>query len=426
MKPSKRTVLVSILVLIPLMLLAIGPAIAAKGVGTISGEFYGTTQDGQDVYEYTLANAHYEYKNTPKKGMEVKIITYGGIITSIKVPDKWGEWENVALGFDNLLDYETKNPYFGCITGRYANRIALGRFEVDGTTYCLDINNDPNSLHGGFVGFDKKVWEVTKAEAGADGVILELHYESAAGEGFEGSECPVAGDVPGYPGNMDVYVTYTLTNDNQIIMDYMATTDAPTVVNLTNHNYWNLAGEGEGDINDHILMLNADRYTPVDPTLIPTGDLPDVEGTPFDFRVPKPISDGQRSNVEQVVIGRGFDHNWVLSRPSFDDESMLLAASLCEPESRRRLNVWTTEPGIQFYAGNFLDGTLYGPSGRSYRQGDGLALETQHFPDSPNQPDFPSTVLRPGETYETTTIYELLVNKGQCRTKITPAGWSTK
>lgn len=406
MKPSKRTVLISVLVLS--MLLAIGPATGAKGLGSISEEFYGTTADGQDVYEYTLTNAS-------KSLIEVKIITYGGIITSIKVPDKWGNMENVALGFDNLFDYETKNPYFGCITGRYANRIDEGRFDLDGVTYCLDINNPPNSLHGGFVGFDKKVWEVTKAEAGPDGVVLELHYLSLAGEGYEPGVCPDGEE--GYPGNLDVYVTYTLNNKNQIIMDYVATTDAPTVVNLTNHTYWNLAGEGEGDINDHILYLNADRFTPVDVTLIPTGELAPVAGTPFDFMVPEPISNGLRSNAEQVVIGRGFDHNWVLSRPSFDDTSMLLAATLCEPDSRRLLNVWTTEPGIQFYAGNFLDGTLYGTSGRAYRQGDGIALETQHFPDSPNQPAFPSTVLRPGETYETRTIFELLVNKGQCRTK---------
>ncbi len=415
MKPLTRVIFFSVLVVVALTLL-IGTAIAAKGEGKISSEYYGTTQDGQDVYEYTLTttNSRWEKKEMGFK-MEVKIITYGGIITSIKVPNYKGEMKNVSLGFDNLEDYETKNPYFGCITGRYANRIALGRFTLDGTTYCLDINNDPNSLHGGFVGFDKKVWEVTKAEVGPNGPVLELHYLSLAGEGFEDMACPNPGDVPGYPGNLDVYVTYTLTNDNEIVMDYVATTDAPTVVNLTNHTYWNLAGEGEGDINDHFLKINADRYTPVDPTLIPTGDLPSVAGTPFDFQTSKPIADGLRSDYEQVVIGRGFDHNWVLSRPSFDDTSMILAASLCEPESRRRLDVFTTEPGIQFYAGNFLDGTLYGTSGRAYRQGDGLALETQHFPDSPNQPDFPSTVLRPGETYETTTIFQLLVNNGQCR-----------
>jgi aldose 1-epimerase len=411
MKPLTRVVFWSVLIIAVLTLLVAVSTIAAKGEGTIESEFYGTTADGQDVYEYTLTNS-----GSKKKAMEVKIITYGGIITSIEVPDYKGRVANVSLGFDNLQDYETMNPYFGCITGRYANRIALGRFTLDDTTYCLDINNDPNSLHGGFVGFDKKVWEVTKAEARPDGAVLELYYRSLAGEGFEGAACPTPGDVPGYPGNMDVYVTYTLSG-NKLRMDYVATTDAPTVVNLTNHNYWNLAGEGEGDINDHILMLNADRYTPVDPTLIPTGDLPPVDGTPFDFRTPKPIADGIRSDHEQIVIGRGFDHNWVLSRPSPDDTSMILAASLCEPESRRRLDVWTTEPGIQFYAGNFLDGTLYGPSGRAYRQGDGLALETQHYPDSPNQPNFPSTVLRPGEIYETSTIYELLINPGNCRTR---------
>lgn len=371
--------------------------------GTISSDYYGTTFGGQDVYEYTLTNAN-------KDPMEVKIITYGGIITSIMAPDRRKQLENVALGFDNLQDYETKNPYFGCIVGRYANRIAQGRFTLDGVTYCLDTNNDPNSLHGGFVGFDKKVWEVTKAEVGPDGVVLELHYLSQAGEGYEPATC--ADGVPGYPGNLDVYVTYTLTNDNQIVLDYVATTDAPTVVNLTNHTYWNLTGEGEGDINNHLLMLNADRYTPVDPTLIPTGAIEPVAETPLDFQTPKPISDGIRSDNEQVVIGRGFDHNWVLARESPDDTSIMLAATLYEPESGRVLKVWTTEPGIQFYTGNFLDGTLYGTSNRAYRQGDGLALETQHYPDSPNQPGFPSTVLRPGDTYETTTIFELAVHQG--------------
>jgi aldose 1-epimerase len=404
MKLLTRFVFVAVVVL-ALAFVALGPA-TAKDIGTITSEYYGKTADGQDVYEYTLTN-------TNKDPMEVKIITYGGIITSIKVPGRHRNLANVALGFDNLQDYETKSPYFGCITGRYANRIALGRFTLDDKTYCLDINNDPNSLHGGFVGFDKKVWDVVEAEAGPDGVVLKLYYRSLAGEGYEPAEC--ADGEEGYPGNLDVYVTYTVTNDNEIVMDYVATTDAPTVVNLTNHTYWNLAGEGEGDINDHILFLNADRYTPVDPTLIPTGDLPSVEGTPFDFRKPKPLSDGIRSDHEQIVFGRGFDHNWVLSRPSFDDTSMILAAAMCEPTSGRVLKVFTTEPGIQFYAGNFLDGTLYGTSHRAYRQGDGLALETQHFPDSPNQPDFPSTVLRPGETYETTTIFKLEINHGKCQ-----------
>jgi len=398
--------LLALLLVIPGETTAEGTDKGQPGPGTISAEYYGTTTDGIDVYEYTLTN-------TNRDPVEVKIITYGGIITSIKAPDRKRQLANVALGFDNLLYYETRNPYFGCITGRYANRIANGRFTLDGVTYCLDINNNPNSLHGGFVGFDKKVWEVTGAGAGSDGVVLELHYLSLAGEGYEPAVC--ADGEPGYPGNLDVYVTYTLTNDNELLIDYAATTDAPTIVNLTNHTYWNLAGEGEGDVNDHILMINAARYAPVDPTLIPTGDLPFVAGSPFDFWEPKPIADGIRSDHEQVVIGRGFDHTWVLHRPSFYETEMILAAAMCEPVSGRALKVFTTEPSIHLYTGNFLDGTLYGSSARAYRQGDGLALQTQHFPDSPNQPGFPSTVLRPGETYETTTSFRLEVDHDKCR-----------
>jgi aldose 1-epimerase len=381
------------------------PAVTrAEGEGKISSQPYGVTAKGIPVDEYTLTNA---------KGMEVKIITFGGIITSIKVPDRQGRMANVVLGFDNLQDYETRNPYFGSITGRYANRIAKGRFSLEGEKYQLDINNDPNSLHGGFEGFDKKVWEVTKEIKDKDGVGIELHYLSAAGEGGENVDpgcCPDR--LRGYPGNLDTTVTYTLTNEDQIRIDYRATTDAPTIVNLTNHSYWNLEGEGEGPIYDHILYLNADHYTPVDPTLIPTGEIAPVEGTPFDFRNPKPISDGIRSDHPQIVIGRGFDHNWVLNRPSEDDKSMILAATLFEPKSGRVLKVWTTEPGIQFYSGNFLDGTLYGTSHRAYRQGDGLALETQHYPDSPNHRDFPSTVLNPDKTFESTTIFEFKVREG--------------
>jgi aldose 1-epimerase len=371
----------------------------AVASGTIDVQPYGVTADGIPVDEYTLTNAN---------NMEVKIITFGGIITSIKVPDRTGEFENVALGFDNLQDYETRNPYFGSITGRYANRIDEGRFILDGVTYQLDINNPPNHLHGGVKGFDKVVWEVTSEIETEDEVGIELHYLSLAGEG--GSTIPPSPDyVAGYPGNLEVYVIYTLTDNNEIRMEYRATTDAPTIVNLTNHTYWNLEGEGEGAIYDHILAINADHYTPVDETLIPTGEIAPVEGTPFDFRRSKPINDGIRSDHPQIVIGRGFDHNWVLNRPSFEDKSLILAAKLFEPESGRFLEILTTEPGIQFYSGNFLDGTLYGPSGRAYRQGDGLALETQHFPDSPNHPNFPSTVLLPGETYETTTIFKLSV-----------------
>jgi aldose 1-epimerase len=358
--------------------------------GTIDSKLYGVTADGIDVYEYTLTNA---------RKMEVKIITFGGIITSIKVPDRRRTFENVALGFDNLQDYETKNPYFGCITGRYANRIDEGMFTLNGVTYQLDINNPPNHLHGGIKGFDKQVWEVTQEIVEGNRVGIELHYLSPDGD-------------QNYPGNMDAYVTYTLTDRNEIRMDYRATTDAPTIVNLTNHTYWNLAGEGEGAIYDHVLRIDADHYTPVDETLIPTGEIAPVEGTPLDFRRSKPIADGIRSDHPQIVIGRGFDHNWVLNRPSFEDKSLILAAQLYEPESGRFLEILTTEPGIQFYSGNFLDGTLYGTSHRAYRQGDGLALETQHFPDSPNHPTFPSTVLLPGDTYETTTIFKLSVRSG--------------
>ena len=404
MKPVSRFFFVGVVLFLALAFVSAVPTTAQNGA-KIGKQPYGETADGVKVDEYTLTNAN---------GMEVKIITYGGIITSIKVPDRNGNMANVALGFNNLQDYETKTPYFGCITGRYANRIANGMFTMDDVTYCLDMNNGPNSLHGGFKGLDKMVWEAKEIK-GKDEVGLELTYLSAAGEGYDPEQDIVSPECPddaekGYPGNLDVKVVYTLTADNEIRMDYTATTDAPTVVNLTNHTYFNLAGEGLGTIYDHILMIDADEYTPDDETLIPTGELAPVEGTPFDFRVPKAIGPGQRSNHEQIVIGLGYDHNWVLSRESMDDTSLMLAARLYEPGFGRILDVWTTEPGIQFYAGNFLDGTLYGTSGRSYRQSDGLCLETQHFPDSPNKPDFPSTVLLPDDTYETTTIFKFLTD----------------
>jgi aldose 1-epimerase len=403
----KRLTTLSIVVVIALAFALIAPtATAAKGEGTITSEFYGTTADGIAVYEYILTNV---------KGMEVKIITYGGIITSVKVLDRQHKMANVTLGFNNLHDYETKNsPYFGAIIGRYGNRIANGRFTLDGVTYCLDANNGPNSLHGGGEGFDKQVWEVTNVIEGSNEVGIELHYLSPEGDGWTGnfpnSAC-LPSDVLGYPGDLDTYVTYTLNNKNQIVIDYSATTDAPTVVNLTNHAYWNLAGEGTGTIYDHLLMLNASTFTPVDATLIPTGDILPVAGTPFDFGKAKPVNDGIRSDDEQIVFGKGFDHNWVLDPPK-PNQSLNLAATLTDLSFGRTLKVWTDQPGIQFYAGNFLDGSIYGTSNRAYRQSDGLALETQHYPDSPNQPNFPSTVLRPDDTYESTTIYEFAVRQG--------------
>ncbi|WP_240759758.1 aldose epimerase family protein [Phytoactinopolyspora endophytica] len=355
---------------------------ARHGKPSIASEQFGTLADGTEVDIYTLRNS---------LGMEVTVLTYGGILQSIEVPDRRGRLDNVTLGFDNLDDYvELNDPYFGAIIGRYGNRIADGRFTLDGVEYQLATNNEPNHLHGGDVGFDKRVWEVTDTFRDRGSVGLELSYTSPDSE-------------EGYPGTLDTTVTYTLTNKNEIVMDYEATTDAPTVVNLTNHAYFNLSGEGSGSIEGHKLHLDAGHYTPVDETLIPTGEIASVEGTPFDFRRPTEIGARIRDDHEQLLFGQGYDHNFVLDR---DGGGLELAAELSDRHSGRTLSVYTTEPGIQFYSGNFLDGTLVGTGGKTYRQGDGLALETQHFPDSPNQPDFPSTVLRPGETYDTTTIYQ--------------------
>jgi aldose 1-epimerase len=359
------------------------PVAASANPPRIEKSVFGTLPDGSVIDRYTLTNGH---------GMRVRVLTYGGILQTIEVPDRRGRTANVALGFNNLTDYVERSPYFGCITGRYANRIALGRFTLNGTTHQLAVNNGVNHLHGGNVGFDKRVWRATEIRE-RDTVGLSLTYRSPAGE-------------ENYPGTLDTTVTYRLTADNAIRMDYRATTDAPTIVNLTNHTYFNLAGEGSGTIEGHKLTLNASRYTPVDSTLIPTGTLDQVGGTPMDFRRSTAIGERIRNSFPQLVIGQGYDHNWVLDRRDSTFRDLELAARVTEPNSGRTLTIRTTEPGIQFYSGNFLDGTLVGTSGKVYRQGDGFALETQHYPDSPNKPQFPTTTLNPGQTYRTSTVYQ--------------------
>jgi aldose 1-epimerase len=336
---------------------------------------------GKPIDMVTLKNSH---------GMEVQAITYGAIITSIKVPDKKGTIADVVLGFDSPDQYwhEPTPPFFGAVVGRYGNRIAKGKFTLAGQTYSLAINNVPNTLHGGNKGFDKQVWEVT-TKNGDDGSSAIFTRTSPDGE-------------EGYPGTLQARVTYTLTEKNELIVDYHATSDKATPVNLTQHSYFNLSGEGSGTILDHILTIDADRYTPVDSTLIPTGELAPVQGTPFDFR--KPTAIGARINDQnpQLKNGNGYDHNWVLNRKGAGLEH---AVTLSDPKSGRTLDVATTEPGVQFYTGNFLDGTIKGKGGHVYALRGALCLETQHYPDSPNQKNFPSTILQPGTNYDTRTVF---------------------
>jgi aldose 1-epimerase len=371
----------------------VSPAIAGDEGGgpSTSVEPFGTAPDGSAVERWTLANGD----------ITMQVLTWGGVIQTLEAPDAHGDVDNVVLGFADLAGYVSdEDPYFGSLIGRYGNRIAGGSFTLDGTTYELPLNNGPNTLHGGPTGFDDQVWEATDV---SDDEVAALQLDLVSPDGDQG-----------FPGTLTTTVTYTLDAESRLTVHYEATTDAPTVVNLTQHTYWNLAGEGSGTIYDHELQINASGFTPVDDTLIPTGEIAPVEGTPFDFREPTAIGARIRDNHPQLLFGQGYDHNWALDRESngaregSDAEDPLEeAAVLHDPQSGRTLTILTTEPGLQFYSGNFLDGTLVGTSGRIYRQSDGLALETQHFPDSPNQPSFPSTELRPGEVYDSTTVFEL-------------------
>ncbi|MBT3151300.1 galactose mutarotase [Streptomyces sp. CHD11] len=356
-----------------------GTAHASPGRGKPARTLFGRLADGTLVHSWSLSNG----------GTRMKVLSYGGVVQSLEIPDRHGRRANVSLGFGTLEEYVASSPYFGALIGRYGNRIAAGRFTLDGTPHQLSVNDGENSLHGGDRGFDKRVWDVEPFTRGSD-VGLHLYYTAVDGE-------------MGYPGTLRTKVTYTLTRDGDWRVDYEATTDRATVVNLTSHVYWNLAGESSGSVYDHELSIAAARYTPVDSGLIPTGERARVAGTPFDFRRTKPVGRDIRAAHQQVLYGQGFDHNWALDKGITRRPERV--AVLRDPGSGRTLSIATTEPGLQFYSGNFLDGTLVGSGGRVYRQGDGLCLETQHFPDSPNQPSFPPTVLRPGDTYRTTTVH---------------------
>lgn len=343
----------------------------------IRRESWGTEFSGQAVSLYTLINS---------RGTEVKITDFGGRIVSLKTADRAGNLADIVLGFDTLEGYLNKNPYFGALVGRYANRIAKGKFELNGHTYELARNNGGNALHGGLRGFDKAVWESQIVDTG-NGLALELEYVSKDGE-------------EGYPGTLKVVVTYTLNENNELSMDYRASTDEDTVLNLTNHSYFDLTGQFAGNILNHQVTIHADRFTPVDSNLIPTGELRDVTGTPFDLRKPGPIGARIDEDYEQLKLGWGYDHNFVLN-----GQGLRLAASVVDPSTGRKLEVLTTQPGVQFYTGNHLDGSVTGKSGVAYKFRFGFCLETQHFPDSPNKPDFPSTALKPGDQFHEITIF---------------------
>jgi len=358
---------------------------SSKASDNITKQSFGTTPDGKAVDLYTLRN---------KKGAEARIMTYGGIVQSLKMPDRDGNYADIVLGYDNLDGYVKNSPYFGALIGRYGNRIGGGMFTLDGKFYKLATNNPPNHLHGGVKGFDKVVWQA-KPQQTSKGPGLELTYLSKDGE-------------EGYPGNLTVTALYTLTDDNELRVDFTAKTDKPTICNLTQHSYFNLRGQGDGDILGHEVYIKSDKTTPVDKTLITTGKYAAVDGTPFDFR--KPTAIGARINDPdtQLQYGPGYDHNWVIDKPM---GKLGLMARVYEPTTGRVMEVLSTEPGLQFYAGNFLDGTITGKGGHVYQRRTGFCMEPHHYPDSPNKPQFPSTTLRPGETYKNTIIYKFSTAK---------------
>ena len=371
---------------ITLLLAALlGITIYAQKKPMITKQPFGKTADGTPVDIYTLTNA---------KGMEARIMTYGGIIVSLKVPDRNGKFDDVELGFDSLEPYLKGHPFFGALVGRYGNRIAKGKFKISGKEYSLLVNNGENHLHGGAKGFDKKVWQA-KSGKSTEGQTLELKYTSADME-------------EGYPGKLEVTVMYTLTNDNGLKIDYTAKTDKATHVNLTNHSYFNLAGAGNGDILGHELMIKAYQATKVDKGLIPTGEIVNIKGTALDFTAPMKIGARIDSSEEQMAWGFGYDHNYVINRSGGGGQTLTMAAQVYEPTSGRVMEVLTTEPGVQFYTGNHVN-VPAGKGGKPYGKRSAFCLETQHYPDSPNRPEFPTTLLKPGQTFRSTTVYKFSV-----------------
>jgi aldose 1-epimerase len=368
------------------LLMACGLGVVNAAAASITHAPYGTLPDGRQVDLYTMQNAN---------GVTVKFLSVGGCITEIDIPDRKGDAGNIVLGHDGLPGYNSNTGYFGAIVGRYANRIAKGSFSLNGQTYHLPINNGANSLHGGTEGFNLQVWQVTLRTA-ADNASAVLTYTSPDGQ-------------DGYPGTLTVQVTYTLDDSNALRIEYQATTDKPTVLNLTNHSYFNLDGNGSGSALHQLLQVNADSYTPTDATQIPTGEIAKVAGTPMDFRVLRPIDSQIRTPFQQIILAHGYDHNWVLNKTQPSELSF--AARAYSPRTGRILEVYTTEPGVQVYTGNGLQGTLTGSSHTLYRQGDGYTFETQHFPDSPNQPNFPSTVLNPGQVFHSTTVFRFSTDR---------------